>query len=294
MNCWRDLLEMPMPGRLAKPRHTGLTMVIDKGLGLTELQELLASAAGYIDMIKLGFGTSLLYPDQILRAKIAAIRQAGILVFPGGTFFEIAYLQKKIPDYCRLLVKYGFTAIEISDGTVELPPAERRRAIKIARETGLSVITEIGKKDPRDRVSMSVLREQMEEDLAAGAYKVIVEGRESGKGVMLYDQQGELKQDELEMLLQSRLSADQIIWEAPLKTQQQKLISLFGCNVNLGNIAPQEVLALEALRLGLRGDTLRSLLTRSTSIIPLSFAPPPQEDNAESRDEQCLAKYLSS
>lgn len=276
MNCWHDLLEIPMPGRLPKPRHTGLTMVIDKGLGLTELQELLDSASGYIDMIKLGFGTSLLYPDRVLRDKIAAIRQAGILVFPGGTFFEIAYLQKKAADYCRLLVKYGFTAIEISDGTIELPPAERRKAIKIAKEAGLEVITEIGKKDPRDKVSMSFLREQLEEDLAAGAYKVIVEGRESGKGVMLYDQQGELKQEELETLLKNRISPDHIIWEAPLKNQQQRLISLFGCNVNLGNIAPQETLALEALRLGLRGDTLRSLLQRQKSVIPLSF--PSQEE----------------
>lgn len=272
MNSWSDLLEVPVQGRLNKPRNTGLTMVIDKGLGLTELQDMLANASGYIDMIKLGFGTSILYQDQVLRAKIALIRDAGISVFPGGTFFEIAYLQKKVPEYCRLLVDYGFTGIEISDGTVELPREDRMKAIEMAGNCGLQVITEIGKKDPRDKVSLPVLREQIEEDFRAGAYKVIVEGRESGKGVMLYDKEGELKEEELEVLLKNRLAVDNIIWEAPLKSQQQKLISLFGCNVNLGNIAPQEVLALEALRLGLRGDTLRSLLIRQKSVIPLSFA----------------------
>lgn len=277
MKSWSELLEFPMQGRLNKPRHSGLTMVIDKGLGLTELQELLENASGYIDMIKLGFGTSMLYRDKILRAKIAMIRKAGISVFPGGTFFEIAYLQKKVVDYCNLLVSYGFTGIEISDGTIELPPAKRLNAIKIAKEAGLEVITEIGKKDPRDKVSMSFLSDQIEEDLETGAYKVIVEGRESGKGVMLYDQRGELKQEELEILLKNRIPVNQIIWEAPLKSQQQKLISLFGCNVNLGNIAPHETLALEALRLGLRGDTLRSMLQKQKSVIPLSFASQPAE-----------------
>lgn len=269
MNSWNELLELPVKGRISKPRQTGLTMVIDKGLGLTELQDMLQNTASYIDMIKLGFGTSILYQENVLRAKIALIREAGISVFPGGTFFEIAYLQGKVENYCELLAAYGFTGIEISDGTVEIPRTDRIKAIKTAKDYGLQVITEIGKKDPRDKVSLSVLREQIEEDLAAGAYKVVVEGRETGKGVMLYDSQGELKVEELEVLLKNRLSVDHILWETPLKSQQHKLISLFGCNVNLGNIAPQEVLALEALRVGLRGDTLRSLLMRDKSVIPL-------------------------
>lgn len=265
MNKLTDLIEFPLGGRFYKPRTAGLTMIIDKGLGLNELKDLLETAADYIDMIKLGFGTSVLYPDPVLRQKISLIRNAGISVFPGGTFFEIVYLQDKIDAYYELLLEHGFSGVEISDGTIELPASQRINGIKKAKKIGLEVITEIGKKDPRDMVSLSVLKEQMKEDLDAGASKVIVEGRESGKGVMLYDQEGTLKEDELEFLLKNHLKLEEIIWEAPLKSQQQKLINLLGNNVNLGNIAPQEILALEALRRGLRGDTLRSLLVQEST-----------------------------
>ncbi len=265
MNRLNDLIKFPIDCRSDKPRSTGLSMLIDKGLGLTDFMDLIKIAGDYIDMIKLGFGTSLLYPDAVLHQKISSARKADIQIFPGGTFFEITYLQNKTDALYELLLDYGFTGIEISDGTIELPASKRVAEIKKAKKTGLDVITEIGKKDPRDMVEMSVFREQIKADLEAGATKVIVEGRESGKGVMLYDQQGEIKEDELEFLIKNQINIDLIIWEAPLKSQQHKLISLFGTNVNLGNIAPQEILALESLRLGLRGDTLRNLLIKIKS-----------------------------
>jgi len=265
LNKLNDLVKFPIDCRSEKPRKTGLSMIIDKGLGFTDFTDLITLAGNYIDMVKLGFGTSLLYSDTILRQKISAARKADIQIFPGGTFFEITYLQNKTDALYELLLDYGFTSIEISDGTIELPSAKRAAEIKKAKKAGLDVITEIGKKDPRDMVEMAVFREQIKADLEAGATKVIVEGRESGKGVMLYDQQGAIKEDELEFLIKNQINIDLLIWEAPLKSQQHKLINLFGTNVNLGNIAPQEILALESLRLGLRGDTLRTLLTKIKS-----------------------------
>lgn len=259
---WTEILDFPLEGRQSKPRDVGWTMIIDKGLGIAATQELVEMAAPYIDIWKLGFGTSALYPRTVLEKKLEIIVEAGIHACPGGTFLEIALLQDKLIPFLDLAQEMGYTCIEVSDGTIVMDRSIRQRAIGLARERGLQVITELGKKDPRDQVATAFLIRQGRADLADGAHKVIIEGRESGKGIMIYDQQGKLRLNEMEEIAQGLGNLDAILWEAPLKSQQQELILRFGPNVNLGNIPPGEVLALEALRRGLRGDTLRACLAR--------------------------------
>lgn len=239
-------------------------MLIDKGLGLSQTGDLLELAAEYVDYIKLGFGTAALYPTPLLRAKIGLIRSYGIDVYPGGTFLEVAITQGALNGYLDRAKSIGFTCIEVSDGTITLSPTERWRAIQAARDLGLVVITEVGKKDGEIELEPAEAIRQIEADLAAGAARVIVEGRESGKGVGVYDQDGKLKADYPEQIMAGVADATKIMWEAPLKSQQEELIARFGSDVSLGNIAPSDVLAVESLRRGLRGDTLRLALDRVT------------------------------
>lgn len=258
-NIWLDMLYFPLEGRTKKPRQQGLTMVIDKGLGPGETRDLLSMAGDYIDFLKLGFGTSALYNQALLEEKIELTRSFGIDIYPGGTFLEVAVLQDKLKEYLALAKNLGYTAIEVSDGTINISPEVRERAISMAAELGLRVLTEVGKKDPQDNAPVGDYVEQIRQDLEHGAYRVIVEGRESGKNAGFYDQEGQFIMDEMEEMLSAVGDPQLLIWEAPLKEQQQDLILRFGPDVNLGNISPYEVLALEALRVGLRGDTLRSV-----------------------------------
>ena len=264
--AWQDaLLRLPLPGYSSKPRQIGYTMVLDKRLGLNETYDLLELAGDYIDTIKLTFGTSVLYPESVLREKIKLIRSYGVDVYPGGTLFEIALWQDKLEPFLQCAAELGFTGIEISDGTISLSPKERRGAIQRAKTHGFKVVTEVGKKNGPP---LPVLRMQqmIADDLASGADKVIIEGRESGKGVGIFDENGKIKAAEMEALVYDLPDYETVlIWEAPLKSQQVSLIKRFGPNVNLGNIAPEEVLALAALRCGLRGDTFGLCLEEPTS-----------------------------
>ncbi|MBE3589811.1 MAG: phosphosulfolactate synthase [Firmicutes bacterium] len=254
--AWDGVCVHPIGGRSAKPRRAGVTMVIDKGLGLESTRELLSLAGDYIDFIKLGFGTSAFYDAELLRAKIRLIRGHGVHVYPGGTFLEVAELQSATEAFLDRAEALGFDFVEVSDGTLAIAPERRRRIIAAALERGLGVLTEVGKKHPADRQPLEVQRRQVREDLASGARYVIVEARESGVGVGIYDDDGRIDRAALEAF-ETAAPPERLIWEAPLKSQQEALIERFGPNVNLGNIHPQEVLALEALRVGLRGDTLR-------------------------------------
>ncbi|MBO8136552.1 MAG: phosphosulfolactate synthase [Desulfotomaculum sp.] len=258
-NSWLNILKFPLGNRTAKPRNTGLTMIIDKGLGLGETRDLLNLAGEYIDYIKLGFGTSAFYAGEILEEKIDLVRSYNIEIYPGGTFLEVAVLQDKLEKYLDTVKILGFTAVEISDGTVAIDSNTRCRAISMAAEKGLNVLSEVGKKDPKYRTPLSELIKQVINDLEYGSQKVIVEGRESGVAVGLYDSQGKIIKTEMEELVSAVPDPSILIWEAPMKEQQQDLILRFGPNVNLGNINAHEVLALEALRVGLRADTLKSV-----------------------------------
>ena len=255
--AWAGAFRMPLSGRSEKPRSTGLTMVIDKGLGRHCIKNLIEGAGDYIDLIKLTFGTSAFYERKLLIKKNERITSAKIDVMPGGTFLEVAVWQKTIDEYLKRAKELKFSAIEVSDGTIEMDRRMRKEVIGKAVDAGFRVFTEVGKKDPQEVLPVGLLHELIEEDLDAGAFKVIIEAREAGKGVGIFDQAGRTKTDEIDRIIAGVKEADSLIWEAPLKNQQQDLILHFGLNVNLGNIPPEDVLALEALRQGLRGDTLK-------------------------------------
>jgi phosphosulfolactate synthase len=256
--AWDGILDFPHADRVPAPRRRGMTMVIDKGTGLTDTRDLLELAGDYVDQIKLTFGTSAFYTTRLLKQKIELVKSYGVDIFPGGTFLELAVLQGKLSEYLARAQDLGFTGVEVSDGTISIADGDRRRIIERARACGFDlVVSEVGKKDPRDRVPDLHLWTQVENDFQSGSDFVIVEGRESGEGVVIYDEDGCIIEDELEGMVSHVSDPSRLMWEAPNKSQQQALILRFGPNVNLGNVGPPDVLALEALRVGLRGDTLR-------------------------------------
>jgi phosphosulfolactate synthase len=254
---WRDIINYPLGSREMKPRKRGLTMIIDKGTGIGETRDLLKINHEHVDFIKLGFGTPALYAGGTLEEKIQLVRSYNIDIYPGGTFFEVALRQNKVGEFLAKCKSLGFTAIEISDGTISMSREVRERAIFMAAEMGFTVLTEVGKKNNGPEISVHTLARQALSDLKAGAYRVIMEGRECGLNVGLYNAKGKMMDEHMQVMLDMIDDPSFIIWEAPLKIQQQDLITRFGPNVNLGNIPPQEVLALEALRVGLRADTLQ-------------------------------------
>ncbi|MCL6521130.1 MAG: phosphosulfolactate synthase [Firmicutes bacterium] len=268
---WSEIFPYPVQGRRPKPREQGLTMVIDKGLGLRATQDLLEMAADAIDVIKLAFGTPVLYPAERLREKVHLIQSYGIPAYPGGTLLEVAVVQGRFQDFLDEAERIGFRRLEVSDGTIPMTPDVRAEIIRLCRERGFEVVSEVGKKHPADRVPSTNLVEQVAADLEAGASHVIIEGRESGKGVVIYQEDGSIDDDELEYITRHVPDLSRLIWEAPLKSQQQDLILRFGPNVNLGNVHPEDVLACEALRVGLRGDTLRDALLRHPERFPFPY-----------------------
>lgn len=253
LNAWNGVLTPPLTSRLTKPRATGWTMVIDQGLSVSDTLSLLETAGEYIDLIKLTFGTSAFYPEDLLRQKIRLIRDYGVSVFPGGTLLEVAVYQGKTREFLTRAKTLDFDLIEVSDGTIPMDSATRYRLFDLCRDLELRFISEVGKKDASGPQTVSA--EEILADLANGAEKVIIEARESGKGVGIYNLAGNIIKEELEKVYQSA-PVERIIWEAPLKNQQAELINNFGPNVNLGNIPAGAVISLEALRLGLRADTL--------------------------------------
>ncbi|TDX51545.1 phosphosulfolactate synthase [Orenia marismortui] len=259
-NGWDLDIEFPLVGREDKPRRNGLTMVLDKGLGIYQTEDLLEIAADYIDFLKLSFGTSALYPKKLLQKKIDIVRGYGLDIYPGGTFLEVAIVQDKWEEYLYKAKDLGFTAIEVSDGTIDLTSNLRSIIIKKAKNLGFKVFTEIGKKDKEEEFKTHQMIKQLKRDIADGAYKVIIEARESGKGVSIYDDSGEADEFKLKKLLLEAPHPTDIIWEAPLKKQQVYFINMLGNNVNLGNINSRDIIALESLRTGLRGDTFKRTL----------------------------------
>lgn len=257
MKAWEGVFDMPVPGREMKPRASGYTMVIDKGLGLSATRDLMASAADYIDAVKLTFGTSAFFDTGLLEEKIAIVRGAGCDIYPGGTFLEVAIWQKTVGKYLDRCKQLGFSTVEVSDGTIELDDETRAETISAAVKAGFKVISEVGKKDPKSAVAVETMCALAQNDLALGSFKVIIEARESGKGVGVMDSSGNVDATEVDKIVAGMGDPTKIIWETPLKNQQQYFIMRFGCNVSLGNVPPEDILALEALRVGLRGDTLK-------------------------------------
>jgi phosphosulfolactate synthase len=236
-------------------------MVIDTGLGLAATADVIEVAGAYIDQWKLGFGTSAAMPPDLLRRKLGFLASHGILTYPGGTRLEFAIVQHHFRVYMTRARGLGFTAVEISDGTLPLPITRRRRVIQCATDAGLVAITEVGKKDPTAQPDPRELADLALQDLEWGASWVIIEGRESGRNVGIYDDRGEITEELLEGIAKAMGDKlDRLIWEAPLKSQQASLVRRFGNDVSLGNVEWCGVLALEALRAGLRFETLQPIV----------------------------------
>ena len=247
------------PYRVEKPRKNGITMMLDKGMGLRVLEDLMEVSGEYIDFAKLGWGTSALHDRELIQNKAEMYLSYDVNPYPGGTLFELAYMKNKFSEFLDEADKLGLTAIEISDGSTIISPEERRNIISETKARGFTVISEVGKKNPQDdcKLDTSDRVKLINSDINAGSDRILIEAREGGKGIGIYDECGNIKEDELEILAKTNM--EKIIWEAPLKNQQTDLILKFGPNVNLGNIAPEEVTSLETLRRGLRGDTLGKL-----------------------------------
>ena len=241
---------LDLPERTVKPREAGVTHVLDKGLTVVGLDGLLGAAGAYVDFIKLGWGTA--YVSGDVSAKIAHCRAAGVRACLGGTLFEIAWAQGSIDEYLDWAHGLGVACLEVSNGSVEMAAAEKRRMIQ-QLSADFEVVAEVGSKRPGP-VDARGWCEEMARDLDAGASWLITEGRESGT-VGLFEQDGTVRVELVEAIT-AAVPVDRVIFEAPLKSQQSLLIEIVGPNVGLGNIAPDEALSVETLRRGLRTDTI--------------------------------------
>jgi phosphosulfolactate synthase len=243
---------LKLPERDPKPRERGITHVIDKGMGVRQVEDLLENSAAFIDIVKLGWGTG--YVTANLVDKLALYRAAGIPVCFGGTLVELVLAQGRLDDFRRVLDRLGIGHVEVSSGVLDLPLEKKCETIReLARD--FVVLSEVGSKDVDAVVAPYRWVEEVQAELKAGAWKVIGEARESGT-VGLFRATGEVRSGLVDELL-LHIDAKDMIFEAPRKPQQVWFIRQLGSGVNLGNIAPEEVIPLETLRLGLRGDTLR-------------------------------------
>jgi len=235
-----------------------VTMLLDKGIGLRSQRDLLETAAPYITQVKIGWGIGNVLPEKILKAKITLYREAGIIVSPGGTALEKAIFEDKIDQFSLWLRDSGFNAVEVSNGVVELGEDEKCDLIRDFNQKGFIVLSEVGSKDPAsDRlITITDRVEATRAELDAGSQKVIVEAREGGKGIGFFDIGGSVISHKISQFLEL-VDWRAVIFEAPLKHQQVFFIKKIGADVNLGNIAHDEILSLETLRRGLRGDTLK-------------------------------------
>ncbi|EHN59528.1 phosphosulfolactate synthase [Oenococcus kitaharae] len=240
------------------PRN-GLTMVLDKGLGLNETDDLIATAAGSIDFVKFGWGTSATMDRKFIMTKVQKYIAAGITPYPGGTLLEVALLKNQLDAFFAESKALGFTALEVSDGSTKISAQTRAEIISKAKENDFFVISEVGKKNPDldHQLSIQMRLEEIRADLAAKADLVIIEAREAGKNIGIYDAQGNIIEEELDQI--ATIGTEKLIFEAPLKKQQVDLILKFGSQVNLGNIAATDAVSLETLRTGLRGDTVNKI-----------------------------------
>ena len=239
-----------IPKREKKPRESGITMMMDKGLSLNEAKHFIESSSEYTDIVKLGFGTSLITPNT--HKKIKVYQDANIKVHVGGTLFEAFIIRKMYNEYLELLERWNISMCEVSDGCIELNHDEKCNYIKELSKKYI-VVSEVGSKDSEVVVNQSKWIEMMKKELEAGSWKVITESREGGN-IGVFNNKGETKDDFIHNII-NEIPHDKIIWEAPKKEQQLFFIDNIGPNVNLGNISKDEVISLEALRLGLRGDT---------------------------------------
>ena len=246
-----------IPDRNQRPRQCGITMIMDKGLSVNEAENFLSVAHPHVDVIKLGFGTSFVTAN--LAKKLEVYRSYNIPVYFGGTLFEAFLIRNQVDDYIQVCRDYGISYIEVSDGSITIPHSEKCGYVeKLAKH--FTVLSEVGSKDAEHIIPPYKWIELMRAELSAGSAYVIAEAREAGT-VGSYRGSGEVREGLVQEIL-TQIPGEKIIWEAPQKEQQLYFIELLGCNVNLGNIAPSEVIPLEAMRIGLRGDTFHLYLKK--------------------------------
>ena len=244
-----------IPERSERPRKKGLTMVMDKGLSLRQAEDMISVSGDLIDIVKLGFGTSLVTPR--LQDKIALYKDAGFKVYLGGTLFEAFVVRKKFDAYRKFISDLKLDTAEVSDGSIILPHDVKCDYIsRLSKD--FTVVSEVGSKEAGILIAPKMWISMMKTELQAGSWKVIAEARESGN-VGIYRPNGNAHVQLVNKIIDN-VKSENIIWEAPIKAQQAWFIKLLGAEVNLGNIAPEEVIPLETLRLGLRGDTFFSYL----------------------------------
>ena len=246
-----------IPQRTTQPRTNGITMVMDKGLSIQEAENFMSVAGPHVDVVKLGFGTAFVTPN--LKGKLEVYRKYNVPVYFGGTLFEAFLIRNQFEDYINMCKEFGITTMEVSDGSIDIPHAEKCGYIEKLTKYG-TVYSEVGSKDAAHIIPPYKWIELMSAELSAGATYVIAEAREAGN-VGIYRGSGEVREGLVQEIL-TQIPAEKILWEAPQKAQQLYFLELVGCNVNLGNIAPAEMLALEAMRIGLRGDTFMFYLDK--------------------------------
>lgn len=243
--------------REEKPRQKGITMVLDKGLGLETAESLMNISGDYVDYLKFGWGTSIVHEQDIIKDKVAMYKSHNITPYTGGTLFELAYMNDKLEEFFQEANDLGFEAIEVSDGSTTISHDKKLECIESAKKDGFEVLSEVGKKDPGldKELSLDERIEYMQNELGAGSSLIIVEAREGGKNIGIYDKAGNAKEDEIDYILDN-FDGNKILWEAPNKDQQVFFILKLGNDVNLGNVSTDDITSLETLRRGLRGDTV--------------------------------------
>lgn len=246
-----------IPPRPEKPRTSGLTMVMDKGLSTREAEDLLSTSADYIDFVKLGWATSYVSPN--LKEKLDLYRSAGVPCYFGGTLFELFLIRDQLEEYRRILQRFNMEYVEVSDGSLEMAHDEKCAHIRTFAQD-FRVLSEVGSKDAEKIIAPYKWIAMMKAELEAGSERVIAEAREAGN-VGIFRSTGEVRSGLVDEIL-TQIPAEKILWEAPHKAQQTWFIKLIGCNVNLGNIASNDVIPLETLRLGLRSDTFHHFLPK--------------------------------
>src|SRR5215210_7056246 len=246
-----------IPERNKKPRKNGITMVMDKGLSIEEAKNFMSASHLHVDIVKLGFGTAFVTPN--LRDKIEIYQSFNLPVYFGGTLFEAFLIRNQFDDFINTCKDFKIDYIEVSDGSVTIPHAEKCGYIEKLTKVG-TVLSEVGSKDAAHIIPPYKWIELMKAELEAGSTYVIAEAREAGN-VGIYRGSGEVREGLVQEIL-TQIPEGRIIWEAPQKAQQLYFLELIGCNVNLGNIAPTEVIPLETMRIGLRGDTFNLFLNK--------------------------------
>lgn len=247
-----------LPERTERPRTNGLTMVMDKGLSTRQAEDFLAASGDYVDFVKLGFGTSVV--SKNLKQKIKLYHEAGMKVYLGGTLLEAFIVRNNIDGYLKSISDLGLTCAEVSDGSITLNHDKKCEIIsRLAKD--FTVVSEVGSKEEGVIIHPARWISMMQNELQAGAFKVIAEARESGT-VGIFHKNGSAHTLLINRIV-NKVKLENIIWETPQKSQQVYFIKLFGANVNLGNIGYEDVIPLETLRLGLRGDTFFTFLPES-------------------------------